>query len=108
MRFQILLTTAFAFLAGSAWAQLAQPPAEVKEGVQKELMNACPANPDVANLDASPAWSGWGGAGNARFQTKAAAGLTPSDVPKLKVKWAFGLPGATSMYSQPSVAFGRV
>ena len=71
-------------------------------------MNACPANPDLANLDTSPVWSGWGGAGNARFQTQAAAGLTPADVPKLKLKWAFGLPGGKSMYSQPSVAFGRV
>src|SRR5208282_1929809 len=51
---------------------------------------------------------GWGGAGNARFQTKDAAGLTATDVSKLKLKWAFGLPGGMSIYSQPAVAFGRV
>ena len=34
--------------------------------------------------------------------------MTPADVPKLKLKWAFGLPDGKSMYSQPSVAFGRV
>ncbi len=108
MRIPVLLTAAFAVLASSAHAQLAQPPAGVVEGLQKELTNACPANPELANLDATPAWSGWGGANNARFQTKAAAGLTAADVPKLKLKWAFGLPGATSMYSQPAAAFGRV
>jgi polyvinyl alcohol dehydrogenase (cytochrome) len=108
MRNGILLAAAVAFCAGSARAQLAQPPAGVTEGAVKELMNACPANPQLANLDATPAWSGWGGAGNARFQTKGAAGLPPGDVPKLKLQWAFGLPGGMSMYSQPSVAFGRV
>src|SRR5215475_9097168 len=108
MRSPILLAIALTFFACSTQAQLALPPAGVSEGVLKELMNACPANPELANLESSPAWSGWGGADNARFQTKAAASLTPTDVPKLKLKWAFGLPGGTSMYSQPSVAFGRV
>ena len=108
MRCPILLTTVLTFFAGSAGAQLATPPAGVTEGVVTELMNACPANPELGNLEASPAWSGWGGAGNARFQPKTAAGLTPADIPKLELKWAFGLPGGASMYSQPSVAFGRV
>ncbi len=108
MRYLILLSAALASFACSLRAQLAQPPPGVTEGVLKEPMNACPANPDLANLDASPVWSGWGGAGNARFQTNDAAGLTASDVPNLKLKWTFGLPGGISMYSQPSVAFGRV
>src|ERR1700735_3918075 len=98
MRNQILRTTLLAFLAGSAWAQLAQPPAGVTEGILKEQTNACPANARLGNLDASPIWSGWGGAGNAtnnaRFQTKAGAGLTATDIPKLKLKWSFGLPEA--------------
>ncbi|MBZ5575860.1 MAG: PQQ-binding-like beta-propeller repeat protein [Acidobacteriia bacterium] len=108
MRYAILLPTVLAVFASSAGAQLAQPPAGVAEGVLKESANACPGNPELAGLDAAPAWSGWGGAGNTRFQTKAAAGLTPADVPKLQLKWAFGFPDAKSMYSQPSVAFGRV
>jgi polyvinyl alcohol dehydrogenase (cytochrome) len=29
-------------------------------------------------------------------------------VPKLKLKWAWGLPGSSNSYSQPAVAFGRV
>lgn len=100
--------TALIFCSVSLWAQLAQPPAGVTEGPLKELANACAANPGLGRLDAAPAWSGWGGPNNARFQTQAAAGLSASDVPKLKLKWVFGLPGGMSMYSQPSVAFGRV
>ncbi len=108
MRRPILLTTVLSFFAGSVWAQLAQPPAGVSEGAVKEVTNLCPANPELGNLEASPVWSGWGGLKNTRYQTQAAAGLTPTNVPKLQLKWAFGLPGGMSMYSQPSVAFGRV
>ena len=36
MKYPILLTTVLAFLAGSAHAQLAQPPAGVTQGVVKE------------------------------------------------------------------------
>ncbi|HEY3825318.1 MAG TPA: PQQ-binding-like beta-propeller repeat protein [Bryobacteraceae bacterium] len=110
MRYPIPLTILFAFLAGSAQAQLAQAPAGVTEGLLNGQPNACPANSPLGKLEASPVWSGWGGAGNAtnnaRFQTK--AGLTAADVPKLKLKWSFGIPDAKSMYSSPAVAFGRV
>src|SRR5437763_15022523 len=105
MKYPILLTTLLAFLAHSAGAQLAPPPAGVTEGPLKDQTNACPANARLGNLDASPIWSGWGGArnatNNARFQAKAGAGLTAADVPKLNLKWSFGISGATSTYSQP-------
>ena len=56
-----------------------------------------------------PAWNGWGpGLDNARFQSAAMAGLKPADVPHLKLKWAFGLPGGGTASSQPSVVMGRV
>jgi polyvinyl alcohol dehydrogenase (cytochrome) len=55
-----------------------------------------------------PRWNGWGaGASNARFQPAADAELTPEQLPKLKVKWAFGFPPNT-MLSQPTVVGGRV
>src|SRR5579863_1187112 len=108
MRYLILLTAAFPFMPGSLRAQLSEPPTGITEGV-KEMTHTCPSNPQLGNLDATPAWSGWGaGERNARFETKAASGLAPADVPKLKLKWAYGFPGAASMYSQPAVAFGRV
>jgi polyvinyl alcohol dehydrogenase (cytochrome) len=56
-----------------------------------------------------PAWNGWGnGTANARFQSAAAAGLKAGDLPRLKLKWAFGFPGATSAGTQPVVVGGRV
>jgi len=105
----VLLFVLLVFPRGSAQAQLAQPPAGVTEGVLKEQPNACPANAPLGRLEASPVWSGWGNTtNNARFQSKANAGLASTDVPKLKLKWSFGIPGAKSMYSSPAVAFGRV
>jgi polyvinyl alcohol dehydrogenase (cytochrome) len=57
---------------------------------------------------AGAAWNGWGGdERNSRFQTAAAAGLTASDVPRLKLKWAFGLPGVSASGSQVTVMGSR-
>jgi len=53
-------------------------------------------------------WNGWGGdLRNTRFQSAAAAGLSAADVPKLKVKWSFGLPGVSASGSQVTVAGSR-
>jgi polyvinyl alcohol dehydrogenase (cytochrome) len=58
---------------------------------------------------AGPVWNGWGhGITNTRFQPGAAAGIAPADVPRLRLKWAFGFPGATSAGTQPVVAGERV
>ena len=51
-------------------------------------------------------WNGWADAANTRFAKS--SGLTPQTVPKLKVKWAFGFPGATTAFGNPSVTGGRV
>lgn len=56
---------------------------------------------------AGPRWTGWGlDPENTRFQKT--PNLGAADVPKLKLKWAFGFPGATVAYAQPAVAAGRV
>jgi polyvinyl alcohol dehydrogenase (cytochrome) len=56
-----------------------------------------------------PAWLGWGGnLSNTRFQDSAGAGLTAADVPRLKVKWAFGFPGDQSANAHPVVVGGRL
>jgi len=58
---------------------------------------------------AGPLWNGWGvNTSNSRFMDAAGAGLKATDVPKLKVKWAFGFPGDLQTYSQPVIAGGRV
>ena len=54
-------------------------------------------------------WNGWGAdARNSRFQPAAAAGLSAADVPKLKLKWAFGVPGVSASGSQVTVMGSRV
>lgn len=73
------------------------------------MPNKCPANPPITSLSAEPAWNGWSvDATNARFQTGKAAGIAPNQVSQLKLKWAFGFPGGSSMYGQPAVVAGRV
>ena len=57
---------------------------------------------------AGAAWNGWGiDPRNSRSQTAAAAGLTAADIPKLKLKWAFGIPGVSASGSQVTVVGSR-
>ena len=75
-------------------------------GAADAMPNRCPANPPLKA--AGPAdWNGWGvDAANTRFQPT--PGLKASDAAKLKLKWAFGFPGSTSSYGQPTIVGGRV
>ena len=41
-------------------------------------------------------------------RTRRRAGLTASDIPKLKLKWAFAFPGDLQSYAQSTIAGGRV
>jgi polyvinyl alcohol dehydrogenase (cytochrome) len=87
----------------------ARPMGTDEAGDIKKMANPCSANPTMGDPAAGPAWNGWSaGDKNARFQTAAAAGLTAAQVPSLKLKWAFGVPKAAEMHSQPTVASGRV
>lgn len=54
-------------------------------------------------------WNAWGiDLTNSRFQNAKAAGLSAADVPKLKLKWAFGYPGVTTSFGTPTIYGGRV
>jgi polyvinyl alcohol dehydrogenase (cytochrome) len=54
-------------------------------------------------------WNGWGnGIEQRRFQPAAMAGLSAAEVPRLKMKWAFGLPGVFRAYGQPAVVGGML
>jgi polyvinyl alcohol dehydrogenase (cytochrome) len=64
---------------------------------------------EFANPLTGAMWNGWGAnTQNTRYQDDKMAGITAADVPKLKLKWAFGFPGELSADGQPSVAGGRV
>ena len=54
-------------------------------------------------------WNGFGqNASNTRFQSAPGAGLSAADVPKLKLKWAFGLPGDVQSWAGITLAGGRL
>jgi polyvinyl alcohol dehydrogenase (cytochrome) len=76
-------------------------------GDARRMPNRCTASARMADVAGSPAWNGWSpDPTNARFQTN--GGITGADIPRLTLKWAFGFPGASSVYGQPTVAGGRV
>jgi len=81
----------------------------VPSGDPKAMPNQCSAAAKFTNPSAAPSWNGWSAdSTNARFQSAKAAGLSTAQVQNLRLKWAFGLPNAASMYSQPTIAGGRV
>jgi polyvinyl alcohol dehydrogenase (cytochrome) len=66
----------------------------------------CPGNPKPFAPGAGD-WNGWGvNLSNARFQAK--PGISAADVPRLKLKWAFGFPDDTQAAAQPTIVGGRV
>ncbi|MDP8979219.1 MAG: PQQ-binding-like beta-propeller repeat protein [Acidobacteriota bacterium] len=75
--------------------------------VETGTANACAGGTSpLPNLNG---WNGWGvDPANTRFQPGAAAGLPAADVPKLKLKWAFGFAGSGVVYGQPTIAGGRL
>ena len=79
---------------------------EFSTATASAMAGQCTAAPKPMTI-ASTDWNGWGqDLGNSRYQPN--PGLIASDVPKLKVKWAFGFPGDTSAQGQPAVVGGRV
>ena len=102
-----LVTLAALVMASSARAQTfsSTGAAEARDGAAGALCaERGGALPDVASM---PRWSVWGNdLANTRFQPS--PGLTAADVPKLTLLWAFGFPGGTQAYSQPTIAAGRV
>jgi polyvinyl alcohol dehydrogenase (cytochrome) len=79
-------------------------------GDASQMPNHCAASASpLPDPSRAAAWNGWGaGLHNTRFQDAAGAGLTPAQIPGLKLKWAFGFPLGVSAFGQPSVAAGRV
>jgi polyvinyl alcohol dehydrogenase (cytochrome) len=76
---------------------------------QDELANHCPASPPLPLTSSTLSWSGWGNNfANTRFQQTGPNGLSRAGVSSLKLKWAFGFAGDTTIRSQPTVYDGRV
>lgn len=80
-----------------------------RSGSAETMPNHCPGNPPLENPAAAPAWNGWSpDPANTRFAAAETAGLTADQIPRLRLKWAFGFPGGTTAYGQPTVVSGRI
>ncbi len=68
----------------------------------------CKQSPgDIDDPLSGSVWNGWGvDSSNSRYQPN--PGFLAADVPKLKLKWAYALPGAVSVNTQPVIVGGRV
>jgi polyvinyl alcohol dehydrogenase (cytochrome) len=89
------------FLTGRAPAVATGPAAT-------PTVTMCKAATPTADASRGPSWMGWGGPdpNNTRFVPK--GGLTAADLPRLKMKWAFGYEGATAARIQPALAGGKL
>jgi polyvinyl alcohol dehydrogenase (cytochrome) len=75
-------------------------------GAESPMAGKCAGSGPPLALDSS-SYNGWGaGAENWRFQPS--PGLGAADLPRLELKWAFGVPDAAAMFGQPTVAGARV
>ena len=78
-------------------------------GADASMANLCASRaPIPANASKNAAtWNGWGvDTANSRYQPH--TGIRADNLPKLKLKWAFGIPDASTAYGQPTVFGGRV
>jgi polyvinyl alcohol dehydrogenase (cytochrome) len=86
-----------------------RPLGNADAGDAKNMSGHCPDDPPLGDPSAQAGWNGWGnGLSNLRFQPAQAAGLSADQVPSLKLKWAFGIPGGAETYGQPAIVSGRV
>jgi polyvinyl alcohol dehydrogenase (cytochrome) len=78
-------------------------------GDASKMPNQCSFSGAVKDLTSLPSWDGWSpDLDSARYQTASAAGITADKVSSLHLNWAFALPGADSVYGQPTVVDGKV
>jgi glucose dehydrogenase len=90
--------------------------ASLIEARAQDIASASPNGGGCSTASASfidplsaPHWNGWGADPTQhRFQPGVMAQLAAADVPHLKLKWAFGFPGATRAVAQPTIIGGRV
>ena len=67
----------------------------------------CTTTPAFSGPASTGDWNGWGnGTGNTRFAKD--GGLSAKDLPKLKLKWAFGYADVTSARAQPALVGNRL
>src|ERR1700687_2183215 len=85
-------------------------PNPLADEVARPMAGMCaPVATSFIVTSGAPQWNGWSvDVQNHRSQPAAMAGLSAADVPRLKLKWAFGFDGDTLTFSQPTIVGGRV
>lgn len=69
--------------------------------------NLCTDNPPLRTAALLPSWNGWGpDTRNTRYAVN--GGVQADELPRLRLKWAYGLPGETQPRAQPAVVGGRL
>lgn len=92
--------------------------AAVAQHLTNQLLGSGPAEMPLARCTAAsshfdygrpPAFPGWGlDARNSHAIPGEVAGITPADLPRLTLRWAFAVPNALDMRSQPALAGGSL
>jgi polyvinyl alcohol dehydrogenase (cytochrome) len=74
-----------------------------------QVANQCRASAPMRDPAAGPSWNGHGnGPAATRFQDAKSGGITAADLPRLKLKWAFGYANVGAARAQPTLAGGRL
>jgi polyvinyl alcohol dehydrogenase (cytochrome) len=102
---KIIPVLACALCAASAVSAWAQEVASVPPNGEECPTSGAP----LVDALSKPHWNGWGvDASQHRFQPSEMAQLAAEDVPRLKLKWAFGFPGAIIALAPPTIVAGRL
>jgi polyvinyl alcohol dehydrogenase (cytochrome) len=105
----VFQSIALAALAVTMFAANLRETAAEESGPVSAGPGNCPSATTFADPLSTPHWNGWGvDASQRRFQPADMAQLAAQDVPRLKLKWAFGFPGANFALAQPTVISGRI
>jgi polyvinyl alcohol dehydrogenase (cytochrome) len=71
--------------------------------------NRCAKSAAVTDPARGASWNGFGnGAASNRFANAGSGGIEAADLPRLKLKWAFGYTGVAAARTQPTLAGGRL
>ncbi|HEV3141517.1 MAG TPA: cytochrome c, partial [Vicinamibacterales bacterium] len=76
----------------------------LRGSVAGATIDRCATPAPLGDPNRGPSWNGWSPTiENTHFQSAGQAGLTAEQVPKLRLKWAFGFPDTTSAWAQPTI-----
>jgi polyvinyl alcohol dehydrogenase (cytochrome) len=91
----------------AAVAQFLTGRAPVAAAAANTPSNQCTAPTPTTDPARGQAWLNWGNdTSNSRFVPR--GGLTAADLPRLKLKWAYGFQGITTARVQPALAGGKL